>query len=331
MEFDFSAISAGTDLSAIHDPVALFDALPSKEQGLGYLRQVQAIVLGRWSPRRGETDLVVKMNTGTGKTIVGLLILQVSLHDGAGPALYLAPTPQLAERAAAEARRLGLAVVMDPGHAKFRQCEAICITSLQVMFNGRTRFGLADSQSSLRVGTVVVDDAHSAITRLEEYCRIVIPSTDAAYDALIELFEDDLDAQSATTLLDIKAGERGAVMRIPFWAWQDKAKDVLKLLHPRRKTSMLEWVWPQLKDHLSVYEATLTADGIEIAPPLPPIQQFPSFVDAARRIYMTATLANDSALVTHFAANADYGIRYWSTLELRIQGDNEILWRGTPR
>jgi SAM-dependent methyltransferase len=32
-----------------------------------------------------------------------------------------------------------------------------------------------------------------------------------------------------------------------------------------------------------------------------------------------------------FAANADYGIRPWSTLELLIQGDNEILWKGTPR
>lgn len=32
-----------------------------------------------------------------------------------------------------------------------------------------------------------------------------------------------------------------------------------------------------------------------------------------------------------FAANADYGIRPWTTLELRIQGDNEILWKGTPR
>jgi len=32
-----------------------------------------------------------------------------------------------------------------------------------------------------------------------------------------------------------------------------------------------------------------------------------------------------------FAANADYGIRPWKTLELRIQGDNEILWKGTPR
>lgn len=32
-----------------------------------------------------------------------------------------------------------------------------------------------------------------------------------------------------------------------------------------------------------------------------------------------------------FAANATYGIRLWTTLDLQIQGDNEILWRGAPR
>ncbi|WP_162449725.1 DEAD/DEAH box helicase [Phytoactinopolyspora mesophila] len=304
MEFDFSTITAGTDLNAIREPVALFDALPSKEQGLGYLRQVQATVLDRWSPRRDETDLVVKMNTGTGKTIVGLLILQVGLHDGVGPALYLALTPQLAERAAAEARRLGLSAVTDPRNAKFRQGQAICITSLQVLFNGKTKFGLADSESPQQVGMVVVDDAHSAITRLEEYSRILIPSADDAYTALMELFEDDLEAQGAAKLMDIKTGEPGAVMRIPFWAWQDRASEVLKVLHPLRNSPMLEWVWPLLKDHLPVCEATLTTNGIEVASPLPPIQQFPSYVEAKRRVYMTATLANDSALVTHFAANA---------------------------
>ncbi len=31
------------------------------------------------------------------------------------------------------------------------------------------------------------------------------------------------------------------------------------------------------------------------------------------------------------AANADYGLRPWRTLELVHQGDNEIMWRGTPR
>ena len=33
----------------------------------------------------------------------------------------------------------------------------------------------------------------------------------------------------------------------------------------------------------------------------------------------------------HFAANADYGIRLWTTHELRVQGDNEVMWKGSPR
>lgn len=305
MDFDFSTISAGADLNTIQEPGALFDALPRKQPGLGYLRQVQATVLERWSPRRDETDLVIKMNTGTGKTVVGLLILQVSLHDGAGPALYLAPTPQLAERAAEEGRRLGLAIVTDPGNGKFSAGEAICVTTLQVMFNGKTRFGLADGGSPLPVGTIVIDDAHSAISRLEESSRVAFPPDDGVYDDLLQMFESDLREQSASTLLDIKAGERGAVMRVPFWAWHDKGDDVLRLLHPRRNDSTLEWAWPLIKDHLKVCEAILTSRGVEVSPPLPPIQKFPSFTDARRRVYMTATLANDSALVTHFAANAE--------------------------
>lgn len=304
MDIDWDAVSDGDDLGTIHEPAALFDALPNKQTGLGYLRQVQATVLERWSPRRDEPDLVIKMNTGTGKTIVGLLILQTSLHDGAEPALFLAPTPHLAERATEEGRRLGLAIVTDPTNAKFRAGEAICVTTLQRMFNGKTRFGLAEGGSALPVSTIIVDDAHSAITRLEEYNRAVIPRADPAYDALLDLFEIDLTAQGAATLLDIKAGDRNAVMRIPFWAWQDKAADVLKILHPVRGTPMLEWQWPLLKDHLQLCEATLTGSGLEIVPPLPPVQKFPSFADAKRRVYMTATLANDSALVTHFAADA---------------------------
>lgn len=75
MDFDFASIVAGAEIQSITDPVALFDALPNKGHGLGYLRRVQADVLEKWSSRRDAADLVVKMNTGTGKTIVGLLIL----------------------------------------------------------------------------------------------------------------------------------------------------------------------------------------------------------------------------------------------------------------
>lgn len=302
--FDFSDIADDAGLEAIRDPVQLFDALPTKAPGLGYLRQVQATVLNKWSDRRDDTDLVIKMNTGTGKTIVGLLIAQASLHDGAGPALYLAPDPHLAERVANEGRRLGLDVVTDPADRAFRSGESVCVTSLQTLFNGKSRFGLAGTATPIKVGTIIVDDAHSAVTKLDELSRTLIPTNHPAYDALLAMFEDDLNVQGRAKLLDIRAGDRSAAMRIPFWAWQSRAGAVLGVLHPHRAAPVLEWTWPLIGDHLEICEATVTSAGIEIAPPLPPIQKFPSFVDARRRVYLTATLANDSVLVTHFDADA---------------------------
>lgn len=207
MKFDFSSLGRSTDLMSITDPVALFDALPNKRPGLGYLRQVQATVLERWALRRNQSDLVVKMNTGTGKTIVGLLILQASLHDKVGPALYLAPDPHLADRVATEARRLGLTVTDDPRSVKTQSGEAICVASLRKMINGKTRFGLADAADPIKIGTIVVDDAHSAMTLLEESSRITVPSTHPAFGQLLDLFEDDLRQQSPPTLLDIRDGE----------------------------------------------------------------------------------------------------------------------------
>jgi hypothetical protein len=302
-DFNFGDIADDLGLEAIRDPIQLFDALPNKAAGLGYLRQVQAAVLQKWSERRDQVDLALKMNTGTGKTIVGLLIAQIGMNDGAGPSLYLAPDPHLVDRVVREGRRLGLGVVTEPDDPDFRRGLSVCVTSLQRLFNGKSTFGLADRAAPTRVGTVVVDDAHSAVTRLDELSRTFIPAGHPAHESLMSMFGDALASQGRARLLDIQAGDRGACMRVPFWEWQSRAQEVLDVLHPYRTTPLLEWTWRLVGDHLDVCEAIVTAGGIEIVPPLPPVQKFPSFTDAKRRVYLTATLANDSVLVTHFDAH----------------------------
>lgn len=49
----------------------------------------------------------------------------------------------------------------------------------------------------------------------------------------------------------------------------------------------------------------MTSRAIEIRPPCPPIAKIPAFVRAKRRIYLTATLADDSVLVTDLDADPD--------------------------
>ncbi len=303
--FDFGKLTAGAAIRAITEPTPLFDALPNKAVGFGYLRAVQGAVLDAWYPRRNERDLVIKTNTGGGKTIVGLLMLQSSLHEGYGPALYVAPDSHLADRVVAEATSLGLEVVGDPEHHKFTSGEAICVTTMQVLFNGKTRFGIAGSatRQPIPVGTVVIDDAHAALALAESASRLVIPASHATFGPLLDLFEDDLKEQGLNAYMDVREGGRGAVLRVPFWAWIERQEQVLELLRPYRTSAAFEWAWPVMSDLLPICEVTVSAEEIEIKPPCPPIEKFVSFAEAKRRIYMTATLADDSLLVTHFDAD----------------------------
>lgn len=91
MNFNFGELLDEQGQAAPIEPDALFNSLPSKAQGYGYLRDVQGQVLRAWHARRAERDLVIKVNTGGGKTIDGLVILQSYLNEGHGPALYVAP------------------------------------------------------------------------------------------------------------------------------------------------------------------------------------------------------------------------------------------------
>ena len=87
-------------------PRDIFAALPNKPWS--YLRAEQGEVLEGWYGRRDDRDVVIKQNTGGGKTVVGLLIAQSTINEGVGKAVYLAPDTYLATRVRAEAAQLGL-------------------------------------------------------------------------------------------------------------------------------------------------------------------------------------------------------------------------------
>jgi hypothetical protein len=73
MEVDFSRLGGSNAADAIVVSRDLFNVLPSKATRYQYPRDVQADVWGQWFARRTERDLTIKLNTGGGKTVVGLV------------------------------------------------------------------------------------------------------------------------------------------------------------------------------------------------------------------------------------------------------------------
>lgn len=306
MPLDFSKLGSGSKADTAVDPRTIFSALPNKDSRYGYLRDVQAEVLVQWHSRRTEPDLVIKMNTGGGKTVVGLLALKSSINEGIGPALYVVPDSYLVEQVVSEASALGIRTTDDPRSRHYLGSTAVAVVSVSKLVNGRSVFGTAATGESLPIGTLLVDDAHSCLKIIEQQFTLVVTrkAEPGAYKRLLSLFQEDLRHQSSTGVLDIESEDPRALVEVPYWSWADKQDDAIAILHPLRAHDDFMFKWALLQDYLPLCQCVFTSSQIEIKPPCIPIEAIPSIRNGQRRLYLTATLADDSVLIADFHADA---------------------------
>jgi replicative superfamily II helicase len=147
---------------SIIDPRRIFGTLardprfrrPSDEQGE---------VLDKWFAVRTQVDNTLKMNTGAGKTLVGLLAMQSSLNEGVGPAVYVTPDVYLAKQVMKEAKDLGISVTDDPRSATYVSGKSILVINVYKFINGKSVFGVGSEGSKIPIGALVIDDAHACL------------------------------------------------------------------------------------------------------------------------------------------------------------------------
>ncbi|ORT47061.1 helicase C-terminal domain-containing protein [Frankia sp. KB5] len=300
---NFGKLSTRSVVDTATEPRRIFAALPARDPKYARPWDVQAQVWDRWHARRQESDLLVKMNTGGGKTVVGLMMLKSCLNEGVGPAVYVTPDRYLAEQVRDEAAALGVEVTDDPHSGRFQAGKAILVTHVHKVINGRSVFGVVgDVRQRIDIGSLLVDDTHACLATLEHQLTLTIPRTHPAYRAVAGLFDDALRAQSPSAFRDLAEDVPGVALRIPYWAWCDRQEQVLDALHPHRESTGFQFVWPLVREVLPLCDVAISYGQIEVKPPCPPIDRIPSLSRAKRRIYLTATLADDSVLVTHFDA-----------------------------
>lgn len=297
---DFGALASGGGGGApVTEPRKIFTTL-LRNPRFKFPSANQGEVLDKWYDERNRRDNTIKMNTGSGKMLVGLLALQSSLNEGCGPAVYVVPDNYLLHQVINEASDLGISVTEDPNSSSFLSGSSILVVNIHKLINGKSVFGVDDVKKP--IGTVVVDDAHACLSTVDEQFSIKLKAGHAAYDELLKLFEDDLRSQSDVGLVELKAQDPHAIMLVPFWAWYDKREKVLECLHRHREDPALLFSWPLLKGVIPYSQCVMGGREMEIAPRCIPIEKIPSFDRAKRRIYMTATLADDGVLVTKLNA-----------------------------
>ncbi|MEY9252337.1 hypothetical protein ABH989_006196 [Bradyrhizobium ottawaense] len=299
MAINYGSGTGGPSADTVTDPQKLFQALPAKDKKYAYLRDVQGDVLGKWFAAPKQKDTVIKMNTGSGKTTVGLLLLKSSLNEGVHPAAYFAPDNYLCSQVEAEAKALGLKFTDDPRSPDFLTGRAILIADIRVLFNGNSKFGVGPTPE-LGLGTVVIDDAHACLATIEGQFTVRIARSEPAFQPLLDLFADDMRTQSETGTQEIIDDSGQSLVQVPYWAWQDKIASVVSILNKHLSDNSAKFQWPLIKEDLAACNCFFTPECVEISSRCLPTDMIPSFQKAIRRLYMTATLADDSILVSDF-------------------------------
>lgn len=294
---DFNQLGLNTIEKAV-DPRDIFMGLVSKNKKYQYPRDVQGEVWKQWFELRNNQDNIIKMNTGSGKTVVALMILQSCINEGIGPALYVVPDKYLVEQVILQARELGIKVVDTEKDLDYQRKKAILVINIQKLVNGKSIFGLREMNNQT-IGSVIIDDMHSCIGIIQDQFSITIPRSDELYNRITEMFNESMNIQAEGRFSDI-ISERNMFdhMLVPFWTWQGQINKIYELLSTNAEKEFVKFSFGLMKDCLSLSHCYISSKEISIIPNCTPIHKIKSFEDAKRRIYMSATLPDDSPFAT---------------------------------
>lgn len=287
------------------NPLSIYEAL-DRESDKGELRKAQREILNTWFEKsKDKNDVIVKLHTGKGKTLIGLLMLQSKINNNEGPCLYLCPNKYLVEQTCIEAKSFGIKVCKADNDLpiEFENGEKILVTTVSKLFNGKTKFNRGTNH--VHINTIVFDDSHACLDIIQNSFTIKIPSSHNAYGSFISLFATTLKEQGQGTYLDIKEGKPESFLVIPYWNWENNIDEVTSILHNHVNEEFLMFTWSILKDNLKNCSCIISGEYLEISPYLLPIENFPSFYNAKHKIYMSATVNNDSFFIKHLNVSID--------------------------
>ena len=143
---DFKKRLSKGEIEIKTNPLDIYKTL-DRSSITGPLRPAQASILNTWFRNKQlVNDVIIKLHTGEGKTLIGLLILQSKLNQNSGPCVYICPNIYLVHQVSQEAQKFGISFCHIGADNElpndFLEGKKILITHIQKLFNGKSKFGI---------------------------------------------------------------------------------------------------------------------------------------------------------------------------------------------
>ena len=284
--------------SAVDSPETLFRDLHTKTvQGL--LSQ-QADILREYMKNKDKSDIALELPTGSGKTLVGLLIAEWRRRSFAERCLFLCPTIQLVYQAAEQAKnKYGINVLVFIGSKQsyssdnqlsYQNCEKIGITTYSSLFNSKPFF--------TDVHTIIFDDAHAAENYVSKCWSVEINryENESLFNNIKNIIYNYINDNDKLRLdhnnnycqnIDLSF-----VNKLPSPIFFRIKEDLLKIIDSNSEKSGFFFQWQMIRNNFHSCHFFYNNNSFLIRPIIPPTSSFQPFVSAKQRIYMSATLGN---------------------------------------
>ncbi|MEH2491404.1 DEAD/DEAH box helicase family protein [Bradyrhizobium sp. AZCC 2230] len=288
------------------DPREIFKRRPSGEGVANDLWRGQAEALEGWFKDQKDETLIL-LNTGAGKTIIGLLIAQSLVAQGTKNVVYVCSTIDLIKQTAAEAAKLGIPVTIraegDFDNDLFSQGKAFCIATYPALF-----FGFRANKP----GALIFDDAHVAGKSIRDVFTLSITKKGHSqlYAELREFlrpiftdYHQKMEFEAAIR----ENEESGTILLSPPCATFDMAGKLSSVINPHinEKDRSLFFPWPFVRDHLKYCGVFVGRGTVEITPPFLPTLTLPAFSRDVKRVYLSATINSRADFTRVFGHKPD--------------------------
>ena len=300
---DFTKLRPKSTENRLVDPIELFQNHKVSDPSINDLWLAQGDALREWHQHRDLQDIGIVLNTGAGKTLVGLLIAQSLVNEIRRHVLYACSSIQLVQQTAEKAHGYGLPATtyfkQEFSNDDFHRLEAPCITTYQALFNGRSKFfGGA-------VGAIIFDDAHTAehLLRDQFSLRIDRDNLGNLYSSIVGLFADyHRRVGKAASYTELETADSDQLFLVPPFELRRQYGEYVNLLSQGGLKDVTEtkFAWAHLKDHLDVCAVVVDAKAVTVTPPVVPVRSLPYFRGDTRRVYLSATLAAEDGFARTF-------------------------------
>ncbi|MCA0048201.1 DEAD/DEAH box helicase [Mesorhizobium sp. B283B1A] len=293
----------GTSSISLDSPERMF--LDFSDRAFKGLLTHQGHVLAEYQAKAlGAGNVAIKLPTGSGKTLVGILIAEWRRRRMQERVVYVCPTRQLAHQVVEEARTkygmrdavaafVGRKADYNPADkGRFQSGDVIAVTTYGGLFNARTFF---DEPHCL-----IFDDAHAAENYMAQHWTLQVNRIGhpALFSVLVSILSSVLSPLDAKRLRDDAqtAWDISWVEMVPAEFVASIEPQLLAALDEHLLDDDLRWRWREIRNHLSACRLYISTSEIMFRPLIPPTLRYEPFAKAKQRIFMSATLGEGGDL-----------------------------------